>query len=92
MYECVTVPDRNGILLDEATTRIFVWLWCGFGLSDFAVGFGRVAWSSEKSQNHKTIILVNIKITIIFEFENMMQYSAFLAEKDFVTENFKISP
>ena len=39
-----------------------------------------------------TIILVNIEITIIFEFENMKWYSAFLSEKHFVTENFEIPP
>ena len=35
-------------------------------------------------------MLVNIESTIILEFENMMQYSAFLSKKQFVTENFDI--
>ena len=37
-----------------------------------------------------TIILLNIKIAIIFELENMMRY-VFLSKKTFVTENFEIS-
>ena len=39
-----------------------------------------------------TIILVNVEITIIFEFENMMYLFRMSPKKTFVTVNFEIVP